>query len=220
VSAAGGAAPAGGARTDARVRDAIAVAVKARMGEDVSVRVDEIAIAGRIGEGRLVATPDPAARTGRPSVFALSEAAPGQRARRVGSATASVTVDAVHAVAVRGFSRGAVLTADGIREDTGAVAGVPFRPLPLRQVIVGARLTRDVAEGSMITDLNIKAVPYVRSGEVVTVHARLGSVQAEGRAIASQSGGPGDLIRLVNPESRRTLQGRVVAPGEVEVLDE
>jgi flagella basal body P-ring formation protein FlgA len=45
-------------------------------------------------------------------------------------------------------------------------------------------------------------------------------VQAEGRAIASQSGGPGDLIRLVNPESRRTLQGRIVARGEVEVLDE
>jgi flagella basal body P-ring formation protein FlgA len=205
---------------DARVRAAIAAAVKARMGTGVSVQIAELAIAGHVGGGRLVATPDPSARTGRASIFALSEAAPGKRARRVGSATASVSVDAPHVVAARGLSRGAVLVGADIREEAGGVDGVPLKPLPLRQVLVGARLRRDVAEGAVIAELDVEAVPYVRSGEVVTVRARLGGVQAEGRAIASQSGGPGDLIRLVNPESRRTLQGRVVAPGEVEVLDE
>jgi flagella basal body P-ring formation protein FlgA len=209
-----------GLRVDARVRAAIAGAVKARMGNGVSVQIAELVIAGHVGEGRLVATPDPSARTGSASIFALSEAAPGRRARRVGSATACVTVDAPHVVAARGLSRGAVLVGADIREETGAVDGVRLTALPLRQALVGARLRRDVAEGGVIADANVEVVPYVRSGDVVTVRARLGSVEAEGRAIASQSGGPGDLIRLVNPESRRMLQGRVVAPGKVEVLDE
>jgi flagella basal body P-ring formation protein FlgA len=205
---------------DARVRNAITDAVKARMGESVSVQIAGLVVAGHVGAGRLVATPDPSARTGGASIFALSEAVSNRRARRVGSATACVTVSAPHVVAARGLSRGTVLTAEDIREDAGAIDDVPLRPLLLPAVLVGARLRRDVAEGSVIVGSLVETVPYVRSGEVVTVRARLGSVEAEGRAIASQSGGPGDLIRLVNPESRRMLQGRVVAPGEVEVLDE
>ena len=54
----------------------------------------------------------------------------------------------------------------------------------------------------------------------VVVRARVGGIEAEGRAIASQNGVAGDVIRLVNPDSRRTLQGRIVGAGEVEVIHE
>jgi flagella basal body P-ring formation protein FlgA len=249
VEASGGAAGRSAA-IDARVTAAIIDAVRTRMGDEVEVSVSDVIITGRVTGTSLVATPVATARSGQPVLFALSEAsATGARhtltcgdsggarhtliqnesrcawhqtapRRRVGAATAIVGVSARHAEAVRALSKGAVLVAADLRESDGALIGVPLRRLPTVETLRGGRLVRDVGVGDVLTHQLVQPVPFVRSGDLVTVHVRIGPVAADGRAVASQSGGPGDVIRLVNPESRRSLRGRIVAPGEVEVVNE
>jgi flagella basal body P-ring formation protein FlgA len=68
--------------------------------------------------------------------------------------------------------------------------------------------------------LLVKAQPLVRSGDTVSVRFRLGPVEATGKAVAQQSGFRHDRIKLINPDSRRTMVGRVVGAGEVEVMYE
>jgi len=70
----------------------------------------------------------------------------------------------------------------------------------------------------VITVTAVQVRPAVSSGDVVAVRAMVSGVTVEGQAVAQQSGAEGDIIRVVNRESRRPLKARVVGPRQVEVL--
>jgi flagella basal body P-ring formation protein FlgA len=53
----------------------------------------------------------------------------------------------------------------------------------------------------------------------VTVRVSLGSVVVTGQMIAAENGGRGEIVRVVNAKTRRTQRARVIAPGEVEMVD-
>lgn len=61
--------------------------------------------------------------------------------------------------------------------------------------------------------------PVIRAGDRVRVTMRVEGVEAVLMAIAEQSGRPDQIIRVVNPSSRRAIHVRVIAAGEVEVAD-
>jgi len=46
----------------------------------------------------------------------------------------------------------------------------------------------------------------------------VGGIEAEARMVAADNGDKGSVIRVVNPESRRSIRARVVAAGVVEVI--
>jgi len=54
----------------------------------------------------------------------------------------------------------------------------------------------------------------------VTVVAIQGAIEITGQFIASDGGRPGDLIRVMNPESRRYIRGRIAGDRLVEVFYE
>ncbi len=59
----------------------------------------------------------------------------------------------------------------------------------------------------------------VKSGQQVSVRARVGTIEARThRRRDAERTRSGDLVRVVTPDSKKTLIGRVVASGEVEVL--
>lgn len=64
-----------------------------------------------------------------------------------------------------------------------------------------------------------RPAPVIRAGDRVRVIARIGGLEAVLVGIAEQSGRPQQIIRVVNPDSRRAIKGRVVRAGEVEVID-
>ena len=105
-----------------------------------------------------------------------------------------------------------------VDETRGPIPDVPLKPLPKLQSVLGARATRDLTSGIIVTASVVTAVPMVKSGQQVSVRARVGSIEARTIAIAQQNGQAGDLVRVVTPETKRTLVGRVVASGEVEVV--
>jgi flagella basal body P-ring formation protein FlgA len=201
------------------VRAAIEAAVSARVGADVTVRVDELRIHGPVPAEGLLAAAESSARAGRPAVFSLSAGA-GTSRRRVGSAVAVVRLSGISLRAARPLARGESIRDADVTAVDGDLGLVPLRALPSREALVGAKAARDIAAGDPLTDVAVRAVPLVQSGDEVIVRARIGDVEAEGRAIASQDGGAGAIIQVVNPETRRLLKGRVTGRGEVEVIHE
>jgi flagella basal body P-ring formation protein FlgA len=199
------------------VAAAIVSAVAARVGDGVSIEVSDVRVLGTVPVDGVVAVPETTARAGRAAVFSLS-ADRGASRRRIGSAVATVRLAGPSLRAGRPLSRGEAIGDADLVEVDGDLAGVPLRALPGRAALVGAKAARDVAAGEPLTDAAVRTVPLVESGDEVVVKARVGGVEARGRAIASQDGGAGAVIQIVNPETRRLLKARVTGRGEVEVI--
>jgi flagella basal body P-ring formation protein FlgA len=157
---------------------------------------------------------DPSARIGGPVGITIFT---GQAASVRVSADVKVVADYV--VAGRPVAGGKVLVAADLKAVRGAVAQVPFRRLPTLVEVIGARALRPLAPSEVIQPSFVAAIPMVRAGQTVTAMARIGSVEASLTFIAVDGGATGDVIRIVNPDTKRTLRARVVSTGLVEVIN-
>jgi flagella basal body P-ring formation protein FlgA len=205
---------------NAAVREAVVAAVRGRMGNDGEVRVGALWVpAGHAEPSPVLAAPEPGARLGQPARFSLSSASSAPApSRYLGYAVASLTVVIDHTRVTRDVRRGAPITADDIAGSREEVRDVWLRRLPLPDEVVGAMATRDLRAGQVIESNMVAVPPMVRTGDLVAVRVRVAGIEVSGRARASEQGRHGAVIRLVNVESGRRLRGRVVGPGEVEVV--
>lgn len=76
---------------------------------------------------------------------------------------------------------------------------------------------RALASGSALRAADLIRPEIVGRGDIVTVVYELPGVSLSLRAKASEAGALGDTIGLVNPQSKKPLQGVVVGPGRVSV---
>ena len=201
----------------ARVGDAIARAVASRMGPGAAVRVEQIGVTATPASGPIEVTPAPDARTGRSSLYSLTINLPAGP-RRIGSAMATVLVETDLLLATRALARGDELTEADVVAVRGGAEGVVLRRLPVAVETLGARMTRSVVEGAVLSADVLSVQWSVRSGREVRVCARVDGIEARGIGVAIENGRIGAIVRVVNPDSKKTLVGRVVGPGEVEVI--
>jgi flagellar basal body P-ring formation protein FlgA len=129
-----------------------------------------------------------------------------------------VFVAVPHARATRGLSRGETLAAEDLADRAAEVGAVLLQRLPQSGELVGARVLRDVLADEVVTRSVAAVRPLVQSGDAVAIRARSEGVVVQAPGVATQSGDPGETIRVVNRESRRTVKARIVAPGTVEVI--
>jgi flagella basal body P-ring formation protein FlgA len=193
-------------------REAIVRAVTSRMGDDVRVEVVSLDIPAGAPARFIEARPDPAARLGRPIQFTLVP----ERGSRV-FATATLRVVAAHVVTRRPLLRGMTVGADDVQEITGEVEQVPMRALPSGEQVVGGRVLRPVTAAAVIVPGAVVVRRAIEPGDRITAIAMAGDVQVSAELTAADGGNPGDVIRVVNTGSRRSLRGRVIAEGLVEV---
>lgn len=193
------------------VERAVRTAILERMGRTVEVRILSLDVPLPIVDVK-TAVPDPAALLGKPLRVTLV----GAGATRV-NAVVSVAVVADYAVTRRALDRGATLTADDLSIVRGDVRGVPIRRLPDPAQLVGSRLLRPLAKEAVVPANAVAVRTLVTRGEPVTVVARAGGAEVTAEMTAAGSGNPGQLIRVVNAETRRAITGRVLADGRIEV---
>ena len=205
----------------ARARAAVVGAVQERLGPDVRVDLDAfICRLAPDAPDTLTATPDPSGRTGRSMRFTFATAqGPRGHAVRVGEATAVVRVSGPHVWAVRPIDAGRTLTPEDIALGAGPIDGAPLRRLSMLDDAIGARTLKALAAGDPVVEGIVVGVPVVRAGDRVRATVRVMGIEAAVVAVAEQNGMPDQIIRVVNPDSRRAVRARVVAKGEVEVLN-
>jgi flagella basal body P-ring formation protein FlgA len=200
---------------EAAVRAAIASCVQVRVGSEVAVAIDLRVI--EMAPGTLLdsADPEPGARFGRPARFRLRAAG-----RTVGYAVGIVHVTMPHLRLTRAVDAGAALTTEDVREVVGDPGPLPIEALPGQGAVVGSTSIRALLANEVVTVRIVRVSPAVRSGDVVTTRVVVDGVEAEGVATALQSGSVGDIIRLVNADSRRQLRGRITGKAAVQVQHE
>ncbi len=209
---------------DGAVREAIGAALKQRVGADAEVIVGALRIFSRTADpcaATCVVTPDPGSLLGQTIRFALQTPAKGTatpRLIRTGSVEASVrvTVPGVRAATI--IHRGDVVSDQEVRKASIDLSGVPLRRSLVVADVVGARALRDIAAGEQLTPSMLLVLPVVRTGQHVTGLSRFGGAEVSATLMAAESGVSGDIIRMVNPDSRRPLRARILSSTLVEIV--
>jgi flagella basal body P-ring formation protein FlgA len=191
---------------------AIERAVRERVGEGVDVVVVSVDLPERAGKVFRRATPDPAARLGGPMRFTL---VPPSGPAVVAVVTLRVTGE--HVVAVRNLDRGQTVAIDDVAVVRDELRMAPLRRLPVGAQVIGSRVLRPVKAGAVVLPGAVAVRRAVEAGDTVTVTAVSGDIRVSAQLTATDGGDPGDVIRVVNTDTRRSLRGRIVREGMVEV---
>jgi len=200
------------APAEVSAREAIAQAVVARMGDGVTVEVITLSLPRGAPDRFVEARPDPAARLGRAIRFTL---VPATGSRVVATATLRVVAD--HVVAGRVLTRGMTVAAEDVQVVRAELQHVPVRRLPTGEQVVGSRVLRPLPAAAVVVPGTIALRRAVEPGDRITAVAIAGDIRVSAEMTATDGGDPGDVIRVVNTGTRRSLRGRVIAEGLVEV---
>lgn len=89
--------------------------------------------------------------------------------------------------------------------------------MPATSPIVGLEVKRRIYQGYDISEHDVGAVTIVKASTMVTLLWKSGglTLQLSGRAL--DAGAMGDEVRVLNPDTLRTIRGTVVGEGTVEV---
>lgn len=82
----------------------------------------------------------------------------------------------------------------------------------------GYIVKRQLNPGQIILPNVLQAPKLVHRGEKVILLAELEGIQVRSQGVALQDGAEGQTISIRNSRSRRVVEGRVLAPGVVEIL--
>ncbi len=159
------------------------------------------------------ANPDPLARLGRPVQFTLIPVA-GAPVKIV----ASFDVIADHATTTAAIGRGHAIALADLTAMRAVVRDVPMRLISSAAMLAGARALRPIPAGAIVQTSFVAMRRAVEPGDSVTVVAIDGPVEVSATLVAADGGVIGAAIRVVNPETRRILRGRIVADRRVEVI--
>jgi len=83
--------------------------------------------------------------------------------------------------------------------------------------LIGREVRRDTPEGVLLRARDVMPQRLVQRGSLVTLKIETPYIQITSQGKAMQDGAEGDVIRVTNTQSNRTVEGVVTAPGVVEV---
>jgi flagella basal body P-ring formation protein FlgA len=202
--------------TEDAVREAIVQAVRHRVGTTARIDVRDLVVrlAGD-AEGSVFASLSSETKVGAAARVVLKVLKPDGRASRFGEATCVIGLSMPGLRTRRAVVRGSELGADDLEAVLVEAEGWPLRALP--RELEGGRAVVDIAAGQVLQRSMVVPAPLVRTGDEVTVTLRRGPIVVEGRGIAAQTGQLGDVIHVMNPESKRRLAVRITGRRLVEV---
>lgn len=198
------------APADALIRQAIA----ARIGGDADVVVLSLDVPSKPGIPATFreARPDPGGWLGRPMRIAL--------VTETGSsvmAVATLRVTAGVVVTTRAVDRGQTVAEGDVQIVRRELRGVPLRRVLSMPQVRGGRVLRPVPEGAIVMPGAVALRRAVEPGDHVTVVTMVDGAEVQATLVAADAGNPGDMVRVINPDTRHDVRGRVVKEGLVEV---
>jgi len=101
------------------------------------------------------------------------------------------------------------------RMDVARLVGTPAESL---EALDGQVTRRTVARGAILCTDVLRTPPTVRRGALVAMQLRRGAMLIRAKGVAKQDGRRGEIIKLVNVDSRREVLARVIDASTVEAV--
>lgn len=199
---------------------AVTAAVRARVGADAEVAITAVdafsAPAGQITDAVVQA----GATIGGPVALVLRGVVVQNGATTlatVGRVVVRLRITAAHLHASRAVPRGAHLTPADLVPVRHVLPAGPLKALPSADWLDDARVLQDLAADACLTPRVVTASAAVVAGRDVSAVVREGLVEVRAALVAVDSGAVGSEVRVMHPESRRTMRARVTGRAEVEI---
>lgn len=90
-------------------------------------------------------------------------------------------------------------------------------PLTAIDQIIGSEAVRDIPSGTVLTAMMFRLPPLVKVGDEVSVVLTSGGLTIITKGQARSQGAKGQLVKVLNPESRQEFMARVIGPNRVEL---
>mgnify|MGYP001165983089 CR=1 FL=1 len=160
---------------------------------------------------------DPDTRLGGKSAIPLQLLKDGKRFKTIFPRLEIVVLREVM-VATNPVARGAALAESDVQLIKRALHGIPGTPiLGGPEVLKGAVAKRYVAKGSVLVEGAFDLPPLVRSGSMVAVKVVSGGLTIIASGQAVNDGAKGQLVRVLNLDTRKDFVARVVGENQVEI---
>jgi flagellar basal body P-ring formation protein FlgA len=141
---------------------------------------------------------------------------PGER--RAAARVTGVLLELVGvAILNRSINRGEAVQASDFTIERRVREALPQDVQSDASELVGRVARRALGAGSTIRVGDLARPDVIARGDIVTIVYEVPGMTLTLRGSASESGAQGDTIAVVNPQSKRTLQAQVIAPGKVSV---
>ncbi|MDB5096728.1 MAG: flagellar biosynthesis protein FlgA [Cyanobacteria bacterium RYN_339] len=121
------------------------------------------------------------------------------------------------AVAKNRITRGSVANGGDVTMQRTAVSGMNQAPLTSIVTVLGAEATRDIPPGTILTAQMFRLPNVIKAGEMVSIVLTSGDLTIVSNGQARTAGAMGQLIKVINLQSKREFTARVVGPNRVEV---
>ncbi len=118
-------------------------------------------------------------------------------------------------VATRNIFKGEVLTSNDV---TGGASGDGGVSIP--GAMIGKEARHLIYKGSVIRQADLGPVTLVNRNDIVTVHLLYGPLEISMRGRSLDAGGEGEVVRIMNLDSRKIFQAKVQSAQIVEVIHE
>ncbi|MGL5949673.1 MAG: flagellar basal body P-ring formation chaperone FlgA [Aeromonas sp.] len=146
----------------------------------------------------------------RPYVISCNQPAWDVRGRVEVSLTLSVWT------AAQPISKDEPLTPDDLLAKEMEVSRVQRGFIPSSENLLGAKTTRNLRMGHLLSDSDLQTIYAVHAGEGVVIRASNGQFSVSTQGIALENGAIGEAIKVKNNQSGREIQAWVSGKGEVE----
>lgn len=151
-------------------------------------------------------------------VQALVVIAPAGGERRAPTRVAGAVVETVEvAVLARSLNRGDSVQASDIALERRAKELVPSDVHADGFAFAGRVARRALSAGAVVRTGDLARPEIVARNEVVTIVYEVPGMVLTLRGRANEAGAQGDMIAVLNPATKKTLQGIVIGPGKVSV---
>ncbi len=120
-------------------------------------------------------------------------------------------------VAGKDISRGAVIGAQDVEVVTRSTGPFISGIVSDLSQVIGLQADRNIRSGVALRPSQLSWPKMVRAGDIVSVIAESGPMKITVTGEAKQDGNRGEWIKVINTESKRTINARVTGPGEVMV---
>lgn len=202
------------------VEAAVTTAVRARVGADAEVSITAVERL-QVPEGDVIdAVIQPGATIGGPVALVLRGLVVRDGATviaPVGRVVVRLRIVVTHFHASHAVARGSHLAANDLVEARHALPRGPLKAWPSSDVLDHGRVLQDLAADACLSARVVAPSVAVVAGRDVSAVVREGRVEVRAALVAVDSGGVGSEVRVMHPESRRTMRARVVGRAEVEI---
>jgi flagella basal body P-ring formation protein FlgA len=129
--------------------------------------------------------------------------------------SANVAIEAPVVIAIRDLPRGQAIDAKDLKtkvSDTSHLLRGYFESI---DEVVGQTLKRTLRRGQVVTPSMLVVRKTIKRGDPVTIIAGSETIQVRMQGKAMKQGNPGELITVMNTQSKRKIEARVVSKGVV-----